>query len=434
MNRSPAGLLELVALQHQGVAKGFFSVCSAHPSVIEATLRHAARHEAVALIEATSNQVNPLGGYTGQTPTQFARLVSNLAAALGLPPARVILGGDHLGPYPFRAEGASLAMEKARQTVHDYVLAGYSKIHLDASMPLLGDPAGPLDPATATSRMAELLAVAEAAAAQRTGPPPLYVIGTEVPTPGGETRTDAGPSVTETAAAEETLALARAALDERGLSAAAERVIALVVQPGVEFGDDRIFSYDRGRAAALRRFIEGQAGLVFEAHSTDYQPAAALRQMVEDHFAILKVGPGLTFALREALYGLEAVEREWLGGRRGVELCGLHDTLERVMLERPEHWEPYLRTEDPQEARSLRHFGWSDRIRYYWPHPDVRAAVRRLNANLEQRPAPVSLLSQYLPDAAAALRAGALDNRPSAIVGHRLAAALGVYADACGLS
>ena len=48
-------------------------------------------------------------------------------------------------------------------------------------------------------------------------------------------------------------------------------------------------------------------GLVFEAHSTDYQPPESLSRLVIDGFAILKVGPGLTFALREALYALDEI-------------------------------------------------------------------------------------------------------------------------------
>ena len=50
-----------------------------------------------------------------------------------------MLGGDHLGPYVWRAEPADEAMAKARDLVRDYVAAGYTKIHLDASMRLGGD-------------------------------------------------------------------------------------------------------------------------------------------------------------------------------------------------------------------------------------------------------------------------------------------------------
>ena len=70
--------------------------------------------------------------------------------------------------------------------------------------------------------------------------------------------------------------------------------------------------------------IEQYDRLIFEAHSTDYQTPAALAALVRDHFAILKVGPALTFALREALWALDCIEREWIDSDAGVRLprCG----------------------------------------------------------------------------------------------------------------
>mgnify|MGYP002140241092 CR=1 FL=1 len=83
-----------------------------------------------------------------------------------------------------------------------------------------------------------------------------------------------------------------------------------VVQPGVEFDHHKVIDYDRAKAARLSRALDGQPHIVFEAHSTDYQTPKALKALVEDHFAILKVGPGVTFALREAFWALDAIERE----------------------------------------------------------------------------------------------------------------------------
>ena len=152
-------------------------------------------------IESTCNQVNQYGGYTGMTPAGFRDFVAQVAGETGFDPAHVILGGDHLGPYPWRAEPAAQAMAKARDLVRDCVLAGYTKIHLDASMRLGGDPGAPGSPpddALAARRTAELAAVAEAAwgGLPAGSPPPLYVVGTEVPIPGGETAGAAAPAVT----------------------------------------------------------------------------------------------------------------------------------------------------------------------------------------------------------------------------------------------
>jgi D-tagatose-1,6-bisphosphate aldolase subunit GatZ/KbaZ len=236
--------------------------------------------------------------------------------------------------------------------------------------------------------------------------------------------------VTGVEEAARTVDLSREAFARRGLEAAWERVIAIVVQPGVEFTDSVVFEYDRGRARGLREFIQRAPGLVFEAHSTDYQRPEALRALVEDGFAILKVGPWLTFAFREAVFGLEAVEEEWLGGRSGVSLSGLRSAVEAAMTARPEHWRGHHRGEGP-ELRALRAFGFSDRVRYYWPFGEVQAALGRLFANLRAFPPPLPLLSQHLPGQYEAVRAGEIAAHPEALVRHKIREVTRLYARAC---
>ena len=113
------------------------------------------------LVEATSNQVNQEGGYTGATPADFAGALARAAEAAGLPPDRVLFGGDHLGPHPWRAEAAEPAMAKARELVRQYAAAGAAKIHLDASMRLADDASDVVDDGVAAERTAELAAAAE---------------------------------------------------------------------------------------------------------------------------------------------------------------------------------------------------------------------------------------------------------------------------------
>src|SRR5262249_8241955 len=154
--------------------------------------------------------------------------------------------------------------------------------------------------------------------------------------------------------------------------------------------------YRREAASHLRAFAESQERLVFEAHSTDYQAEGALRALVEDHFAVLKVGPELTFALREALFALEAIERELLARRAPERLSGLREALERAMRADPRHWRAYYGEADEETLRLRRAFSLSDRARYYWPVPEVQEAVRRLLANLDAERLPAGLLRQHL--------------------------------------
>ena len=380
------------------------------------------------LIESTSNQVNQFGGYTGQTPRQFADFVGAIADRMGLARERVLLGGDHLGPYPWRKEPAASALEKACESVRQCVEAGYVKIHLDASMGCGDDPPGALDEKVVAERAALLCEAAEKAAGSGNGP--VYIIGTEVPVPGGEQAAAEGPSVTKPADAARTVEDARSAFLARGLTGAWERVVGLVVQPGVEFGDDLIFEYDRTKARALSASLPVEPELVYEAHSTDYQTARGLCELVQDHFAILKVGPWLTFAFREAVWALAAIEREWLGPRRGIRTSRVHEALEGAMQRNPAHWEPYYHG-DEAALRFARTFSYSDRCRYYWPEPSVQAELALLIENLENQKAPLTLLSQYLPLEYEAVRDGAIENAPGALIEHRIRGVLGIYAAAC---
>ena len=263
-------LLDLVRRHRAGGPVGIYSVCSAHPLVLRSALEHARATGGHALIEATSNQVNQDGGYTGLRPGAFRDLVWGMADEVGLPRDRVLLGGDHLGPNCWQAQPAEAALKRAGAMITEYVGEGFSKIHLDCSMSLSGDPHGLSDEVIA-ERTATLCALAEDAWHRRGGEPPVYVIGSEVPVPGGAQETLQDLAVTEPAAALATLAAHRKAFSKHGLDAAWERVIGLVVQPGVEFDHDAVVAYVPEKARRLSECLEGTPGLVFEAHSTDYQ-------------------------------------------------------------------------------------------------------------------------------------------------------------------
>lgn len=387
-------LKELAPARRNGAGFGITSVCSAHPVVIRAAVRRAAATDTVVLIEATCNQVNHLGGYTGMTPRDFIDFVTRIAVAEKLDPARILFGGDHLGPNPWRKEDPFSAMEKAEAMVVAYVKAGFRKLHLDASMGCAGEPAA-LDDATIAARAARLARAAETAAQQSDLPLPLYILGTEVPVPGGADHVLSTVEPTSPQAARSTIAIHRDTFRREGLNDAFSRVIAFVVQPGVEFGSDNVIAYQPALATDLSRLLDEEQQFVFEAHSTDYQGEDALSELVRDGFPILKVGPGLTFAYRQAVYGLDLIASEL------VEKYGdrpLYRAMEAVMLGAPGNWQGHYHGTDA-ELRLQRHYSYSDRIRYYWGQPQAENAVARLVAALNGRHIPETLLQQYLPDA-----------------------------------
>jgi D-tagatose-1,6-bisphosphate aldolase subunit GatZ/KbaZ len=419
------GLLDIVARHKRGEHVGVYSLCSAHPQVVECALREAQASDAPLLIEATSNQVNQFGGYTGMRPADFRRFVSDIAARVGFPAQSLWLGGDHLGPNAWRAESAASAMAKSAQMIHEYVCAGFRKIHLDCSM-ACGDDAEPLPEETLAKRAAQLCAVAESAWSEVGGEPPVYVIGTEVPVPGGATEELHELAVTTPQAATATINAHQEAFTRAGLQSAWTRVVALVVQPGVEFDHHKVIDYVPARARVLSEFIAADPQLVFEAHSTDYQTGENLQALVRDHFAILKVGPGATYALRETLWGLAAIARELPGG-------AAEEDLRKIALQTmhadPRHWRSHYR--DPARTDLDLQFSLSDRIRYYWPYPQVQAACESLLSRLRKTALPLTLLSQYLPHQYQAVRAGVLPASADALLADGIARALRPYMRAC---
>jgi len=417
-------MLDLVRRHKSGASVGIYSVCSAHPVVLEATLRLAQHTGNMALIESTSNQVNQDGGYTGMRPANFRERVLSLAAAAGLPHDRVVLGGDHLGPNCWQNLPPSTALQKAEVMVREYVAAGFRKIHLDCSMSCAGDPS-PLADSVVATRAARLCRVAEDAWAEAGGEAPVYIIGTEVPKPGGAAENLETLEVTDPEAVTVTLEAHRAAFAAEGLEAVWPRVVGLVVQPGVEFDHHKVIDYDRHKAQRLSRRITSEPNLVFEAHSTDYQKPSGLRALVEDHFAILKVGPGVTFALRETLWALADMAREL----NLVEGDSLKEVTLRAMREDPKYWRSYY-TDAAHEIFDLQ-YSLSDRIRYYWSVPEVQRECARLLQRLGETELPLTLLSQYLPGQYAAIREGRLANDVRAILLEGVAQVLRQYAQAC---
>ena len=429
-------LAETVARHKAGQPVGVYSVCSAHPTVVEAAMVQAAADGSYVLIEATSNQVDQYGGYTGLRPVEFRDLVFRIADQLEFPRERVVLGGDHLGPNRWQRESSDAAMEKADVLIAAYVEAGYTKIHLDCSMSCADDP-GVLADEVVASRSARLMRVAEEVAHRAHSPGPVYVIGTEVPVPGGAHETLGHLTPTPADRARRTIDAHRSAFADIGLDDVWPRVVALVVQPGVEFDHVNVFDYQRDATVELRTVLDTEANLVFEAHSTDYQRPEQLRELVEDHWALLKVGPGLTFAMREALFALAMIEVELVPR---TSRSNLIEVVERRMLAEPMYWESYYEAggersdggiASPRARRMARRYSYSDRLRYYWADAEVDAARRTLLENLDRTGIPLPVISQFLPGQYARIRAGRLEPVPQALVIDRIRDAIRPYARAC---
>ena len=406
--------------RREGKICGIESVCSANEFVLEVALKRSKLFNAPALIEATANQVNQFGGYTGMYPKDFYEMVLKMAAEIGVPENHIILGGDHLGPLTWQNLPETEAMEKSETLVYQYARAGFTKIHLDTSMKVADDPEGLLSTETIARRGATLYKAAmkgyeELKAEKPDAMRPVFVIGSEVPIPGGAQEAEDTLAVTKPEAFRDTVATYRRVFKEEGIEDGMNDVVAVVTQPGVEFGDDQVFLYDHDAAtelcAALKEFPE----VCFEGHSTDYQSKECLKRMVEDGIAILKVGPALTYGLRESLFSLSMMEKELVPEEKQAHFI---ETLEKVMLEKPDNWKKHYHGDEKQLAL-CRKYSFSDRCRYYIGLPEVVESINKLFENLREYPIPMNMLHQYMPISYIKVRDGIipLDPRELALDG-----------------
>jgi len=418
---------KIIQSNRAGLKKGIYAVCCAQPLVIEAAISQASKDDSLLLIEATANQVNQFGGYTGMYPKDFITFVNKIADRLNFPQSRIVLGGDHLGPVCWVDETSEKAMLKAEDLIKSYVEAGFTKIHLDTSMPCADDPEVLSDDIVA-NRAAQLCEVAENTAKQVFGKSEIvYVIGTEVPPPGGAMEEIEELEVTPVARVNQTLSVHHSAFEMKKLDDAWQRVIGLVVQPGVEFDHTSIIDYKTEKAQPLSDYVVSVPNIAFEAHSTDYQTAGAYKDLVKDHFAILKVGPQLTFAMREALFALSHIEDELISLENR---SNLRSIFEREMLEQDKHWKKFYQVPVSQ-GTLYRRYSYSDRLRYYWNIDVIETAVEKLLSNLNNIDIPLPLISQYLPEQYQTIRSGTLTTKATALVIDKIMQVTEVYSAAC---
>ena len=408
---------ELVSKYKSGEKAGIFSVCSSNKYVIEAAMDRLRDKDMHLLIESTANQVDQFGGYTGMTPKDFMKYIHNLAEENNFPVDRIILGGDHLGPLTWTKLGEEKAMENSKTLIREYVLAGFTKIHIDTSMPIIGDfENGVFGDDLIAERAATLCRVAEDSYTELLNEKPesvhpVYVIGSEVPIPGGaqaDEEEEEGIAVTKVENLVNTIETFKNAFESHGVGDAWQYVVGVVVQPGVEFGSEQVWKYDREKARELSEALRDYQELVFEAHSTDYQTDEALNEMVEDGFIILKVGPALTYGFREAAFELNLMENELLKYNANIELSKFREILEFNMVKNNGYWKNHY-SGTQEKIKFDRIYGLSDRCRYYLPIEEVNYSLEKMIENLKQVDIPLTLVSQYMHNQYKKIRSGKME-------------------------
>lgn len=403
--------------------RGCFSVTGSDPVVLKACMKNALEKNEFFICEATVNQVNQFGGYTGMKPKDYADMVCGFAEELGFPKEKVILSGDHLGPFIWKDINSDEAMENSKELVRQYVKAGFRKIHLDPTMPLKGDNLLEFGDEIIAQRAAELAITAEETYEDTKEETswryrPVYVIGSEVPVPGGTEEIEE-MQVTKPEDLIKTLENFKKAFRDKKLSRVWENTVAVVAQIGLEFSEDNVYEYCSGDAYELSKALKKYPGLCFESHSSDYQTTECLQNMVKDGVGILKVGPELTFAHREALFALSIIENE-MASIHHFEPSYFMEVLDKVMLSaEPNYWIQYYHG-SKEELQLKRKYSYSDRCRYYFEHSQVKKAEGLLIEHLSGIEIPLYLVSQYLPVQYQKIREGKIFNHPMAMIEDKI--------------
>ena len=80
--------------------KALPSFCTSNFDVLKTIIFFCKINRLPCLVECTSNQVNQNGGYTKNTPKSFMNKIIKISKNLKF--KNLFLGGDHLGPLPWK--------------------------------------------------------------------------------------------------------------------------------------------------------------------------------------------------------------------------------------------------------------------------------------------------------------------------------------------
>ena len=181
----------------------------------------------------------------------------------------------------------------------------------------------------------------------------------------------------------------------------------------MEFSNEDIHNYNRNDSKELCKKLKEHPHLVFEGHSTDFQFKEKLKEMVEDGIAILKVGPAVTYALREGLFSLSLMEKELIKDEN--ERANFIELLEKIMLDNPKDWEKYYQGNE-LEKELQRKYSFSDRSRYYLSLNEINKNIDKLFKNIDSCNMSLGIIKQYCPNTYLKIRSYQIEKNAKNIV------------------
>jgi D-tagatose-1,6-bisphosphate aldolase subunit GatZ/KbaZ len=422
-------LIDIMGVNRGGEKKGIYTVDSQNSTVQEAYLRQALADGSPALFEICADMLDPHGQSGKIIPDDFIANIRQIAVKTGFPRDRIFFGVNDLSPSLWQDEPVVSAMKKTCTFISDLVSLGSNILGIHAGMPLKGDPADKLlsQEEIILREVALYQAAESAAAALPDEEKPLYVIDVHPGQGMTEDQTNIIHKEDVEIAVDRFAKTAMAA----GLPEMKERLLAVRIFLGAGYDSEKIVPFDSSLINELGGCVYGDKPVVLEVQRTDFQPQTVLDQLVDNHFAFMRIGQELTYTMREALFSMAMMENETMIGKPGVYLSNFIIELDRAMQSAPRHWQKYY-TGNGFEQLIARKYSLYDRSRFYWEDKEVRKTKKRLFDNLIEYPIPLTVMRQFMPRQYERVVAGELENKPDALVMDAVRYALRRYSRACG--
>ena len=343
--------------------KALPSFCTSNIEVIKTILFFCNIKKLPCLIECTSNQVNQNGGYTNKTPKMFIKEILNISKKSKFDSKKLYLGGDHLGPLPWKKENTKTAIKNSISLINQFLKYNFCKIHIDTSIKCKDDKY--INSEIIFNRTNKILNDFNIKKKIKNK---FLVIGTEVPLSGSGdnnkiVKTSKKQIVSEVTKFKEIL-------KKLNLKS---NLFGLVIEPGMKY---KHFSITKPKFPDFikKKIISKKKNFVYEAHSTDYQKKSTLKQLVKNNFKFLKVGPELTFNYSRALFMMESIEKKFCK----VKNSNIKKSILSSMMKNKKYWDGYYK----KNERKLFLDSKLDRMRYYLNTKPVINSIKTIKKNI----------------------------------------------------
>tara|TARA_B100000767_G_C19718103_1_gene515916 strand:+ start:141 stop:1364 length:1224 start_codon:yes stop_codon:yes gene_type:complete len=343
--------------------KSLPSFCTANFDVIESIFYYCLINKFPCLIECTSNQVNQDGGYTFTTPKLFVKKINKLRKKIKLNKSQLFLGGDHLGPLPWKNNTNKTALKKSIKLINNFLNEKFDKIHIDTSIKCKNDQL--INNEIIFDRTCKIL---NSPIIKKKIDNKFLVIGTEVPLSGSDD--DKKVIITSMKKIKIEALKFQNLLVNLKLK---KKIFGLVIEPGMKYMNSSIKKPIFTKFLNKKKFSKAN-DFVFEAHSTDYQPKKILLNLVDNNFKFLKVGPELTYNYSRSLFFMNKIENKFFKNPTS----DIKKNILLSMKEKNKYWKEYYDKNNDLLLLNSK----LDRSRYYLNTKNVENSIRILKNNI----------------------------------------------------